>query len=144
MFSSITETLKQNNYKLTDQRMAILEVMIENKGHHLTAEDVLNEARLKSPNIGIATVYRTLDKLVDIAILYKTMFEEGKYRYELTDNHAHQHHHVVCLNCGKIVEVEEDLLLNLEQHIEKQGYKIVDHELKLYGYCPECLAKSRK
>lgn len=141
MYKSITERLKENNYKLTDQRMAVLQVMLDNKGGHLTAEDVLKQARLKSPNIGIATVYRTLEKLASISILYKTMFEAGKYRYELSDNHVHQHHHVICLDCGKITEVEEDLLSNLEQHIEKQGYKIVDHELKLYGYCPQCRSK---
>ncbi|HEX3012153.1 MAG TPA: Fur family transcriptional regulator [Syntrophomonadaceae bacterium] len=138
MYKSITERLKENNYKLTDQRMAVLQVMLENKGHHLTAEEVLREARLKSPNIGIATIYRTLEKLAGISILHKTMFEAGKYSYELSVNHAHQHHHFVCLNCGMISEIEEDLLFNLEQHIEQQGYQIIDHELKLYGYCPKC------
>lgn len=138
VYKSITERLNENNYKLTDQRMAVLGVMLENKGHHLTAEEVLTEARLKSPNIGIATIYRTLEKLAGISILHKTIFEPGKYRYELSDNHTHQHHHFICLKCGKITEVEEDLLFNLEQHIEQRGYKIVNHELKLYGYCPQC------
>jgi Fur family ferric uptake transcriptional regulator len=138
VYESITERLKKNNYRLTDQRMAVLQVMLENKGHHLSAEEVLVEARGKAPNIGIATVYRTLEKLAGISILHKTMFEAGKYRYELSDNHTHQHHHFICLNCGKITEIEEDLLYSLEQHIENQGYQIVNHELKLYGYCPDC------
>jgi Fur family ferric uptake transcriptional regulator len=140
MYDSIKEKLKKNNYRLTDQRMAVLQVMLENKGHHLSAEEVLTEARSKSPNIGIATVYRTLEKLASIAILRKTVFEAGKYRYEISDSHSHQHHHFICLNCGKITEVEEDLLYSLEQHIEEKGYQVVNHELKLYGYCPDCQA----
>jgi Fur family ferric uptake transcriptional regulator len=56
--------------------------MIVNQGKHLSAEDVFNEAKAKYPNIGIATVYRTLEKLAGLNILYKTVFEGGRYRYE--------------------------------------------------------------
>ncbi|MGI5920811.1 MAG: Fur family transcriptional regulator [Syntrophomonadaceae bacterium] len=134
----IKERLIKNNYKLTDQRMAVLQVMLENKGCHLSAEEVFNAAREKLPNIGIATVYRTLEKLAAIDIVYKTMFDSDKFRYELSSDQQHQHHHIICLGCGKITEVEEDLLVSLEQHVEQQGFEIVDHELKLYGYCPSC------
>lgn len=139
----INDKLKNSDYKLTRQREAILDVMRESKGKHLTAEEVLLEARARVPNIGIATVYRTLERLADIDILYKTIFDEGKYRYELSDAKNHQHHHVICLACGKIFEVEEDLLSNLEQHLENQGFEIVDHQLKIYAYCPQCRS-SRK
>lgn len=137
---NITKKLAQNNYKLTGQRLAVLQVMMENKGHHLSAEEVLTAARKKHSHIGIATVYRTLERLAAIEILYKIMFDTGKYRYELAgeEDQPHHHHHMICLGCGKITEVGEDLLSNLEEHLEKQNYKIVDHELKLYGYCPDC------
>ncbi|MEN6461699.1 MAG: Fur family transcriptional regulator [Syntrophomonas sp.] len=138
----IKERLIQSNYKLTDQRLAVLQVMLENKGHHLSADEVFYAAREKLPNIGIATVYRTLDRLAAIEILYKTMFDSGKFRYELSNDQHHQHHHIICLSCGKITEVEEDLLASLEEHIEQQGFEIVDHQLKLYGYCPSCTKKS--
>lgn len=137
----IKERLIKSNYKLTDQRMAVLQVMLENKGRHLSAEEVFQAAREKLPNIGIATVYRTLDRLAGIEILYKTMFDTGKFRYELSSDQNHQHHHIICLACGKITEVEEDLLVSLEEHIEQQGFEIVDHQLKLYGYCPACAKK---
>lgn len=139
--NKIKERLIKGNYKLTDQRLAVLQVMQENKGRHLSAEEVLNAAREKLPNIGIATVYRTLERLAAIEILYKTMFDSDKFRYELSADQNHQHHHIICLGCGKITEVEEDLLASLEKHIEQQGFKIVDHELKLYGYCPSCTKK---
>lgn len=139
--NKIKERLIKGNYKLTDQRLAVLQVMQENKGRHLSAEEVFNAAREKLPNIGIATVYRTLERLAAIEILYKTMFDSDKFRYELSDDQNHQHHHIICLGCGKITEVEEDLLASLEKHVEKQGFEIVDHELKLYGYCPSCAKK---
>ncbi len=134
----IKDKLDGHDYKLTQQRAAILEVMINNQGKHLSVEEVLKEAKERVPNIGIATVYRTLDKLASIDVLYKTMFEGGKYRYELSGAEDHQHHHIICLECNRIIEVEEDLLHNLEVQLEAKGYKIIDHELKFFGYCPDC------
>jgi len=138
MERGIREKLEDANYRLTGQRKAVLEVMKENRGHHLSAEEVLLAAREKAPNIGIATVYRTLEKFSSIEILYKTTFDEGKYRYELSDRQLHQHHHVICPSCGSITEVDEDLLSSLEEHLEQQGYEVIDHQLKIYAYCPKC------
>lgn len=136
-YDIIVDKLKEEDYKITRQRKAVLDVMLESKGHHLSAEDVLYKAKKKMPNIGIATVYRTLDRLASIDVLCKNMFDEDKYRYELSENEKHQHHHIICVKCGKITEIE-DLLQNIESYVEKRGYKIIDHELKLYGYCPFC------
>lgn len=134
----INTKLKENSYRLTGQRKAVLNVMLGNKGRHLSAEEVLWEARKIVPNIGIATVYRTLEKLAGLEILYKSMFEGNKYRYELAENEKHHHHHVLCLACGRISEVSGDLLHELENELYDKGYKIIDHELKFYGYCPLC------
>lgn len=136
---SIHYKLEDKHYKLTSQRAAVLDVMAENRGRHLSADEVFFEAKKRLPNIGIATVYRTLEKLASLEILHKTIFGEGKYRYELCDDNAHHHHHIICLSCGGIFEVQDDLLNILERHLEEQGYKIIDHELKLYAYCPSCL-----
>jgi len=138
---TINEQLESANYRMTQQRKAVLEVMIENTGHHLTAEEVLAAARHKVPNIGIATVYRTLERLAALQLIYKTLFDEGKHRYELSDQQDHQHHHIICVSCGKIFEVEEALLDSLELHLEQEGYKIVNHQLKVWAYCPECVPR---
>ncbi len=130
--------LSNAGYKLTPQREAILEVLINNQDKHLTAEEVLNEARKEMPNIGIATVYRTLDNLVSMDILDKNMFEGERYRYELSNADNQPHHHIICLKCNSIVEVEEDLLHNMEAQLEAKGFKIIDRELKFFGYCPQC------
>jgi Fur family ferric uptake transcriptional regulator len=135
---SIHAKLHEHNYRLTGQRKAVLNVMVENQGRHLSAEEVLWEARKIFPNIGIATVYRTLEKLASLELLHKTMFEGNRYRYELAEKNRHRHHHVVCLACGQISEVSGDLLHELESKLDEQGYKIIDHELKFFGYCPFC------
>ncbi len=134
---SIAQKIKANNYRLTQQRETVLEVMLNNQGRHLSAEQVLKAAKQKSPEIGIATVYRTLDKLADMEILHKNIFDD-KFLYELTDDSRHQHHHIICLKCGEITEIEEDFLHNIELHVEKLGYVIVNHDLKIYAYCPTC------
>lgn len=139
--NTIYQKIHQSDYRLTPQRAAVLEVMVENQGRHLSAEDVYREARRKSPNLGIATVYRTLEKLAGMNVLYKTMFEGGRYRYELSLGEEHQHHHMICVVCGAIAEVEEDLLHILEKRLEQQGFQVIDHELKFYGYCPDCAPK---
>jgi len=140
LINGLDEKMKKNNYRLTSQRSAVLEVMQANRGKHLSAEEVFQEARLKNPVIGIATVYRTLDILAGMEILTKTMFKD-KFRYELADNERHKHHHIICLGCGSISEVQEDLLNRLEAHLEEMGYEVLDHELKFYAYCPECRRK---
>ncbi len=136
---NIGQKLRNNEIRLTDQRVAILEVMAGNRGKHLSAEEVLVQAREKHPNIGIATVYRALDKFAAVDILYKTIFNDDKYRYEIKDgDDEHHHHHVICLTCGKIVELEDDLLCSLEKQLETEGFEVVDHELKFFVYCPAC------
>ncbi|HZK43697.1 MAG TPA: Fur family transcriptional regulator [Syntrophomonadaceae bacterium] len=135
----IKKKINDSNYKLTPQRSTILEVMINNQDEHLSAEEVFIEAKEAMPNIGIATVYRTLDKLTNLGVLYKTMFESDKYRYELSGaDEDHQHHHIICIGCNSIIEIEEDFLHTLEAELEAKGYKIIGHELKFYGYCPKC------
>lgn len=139
MKNNIDTKLREKEYKMTEQRETVLEVMLKNRSKHLSAEEVLEKARKKLPNIGIATIYRTLEKLTELEVLYKSVFEGGKFRYEIyDDNNQHRHHHIICLNCGKITEVQEDLLSDLELKIEVQGFKIIDHDLKFFGYCPEC------
>jgi len=78
--------------------------------------------------------------LEDLGILYKHNFQDGRNRYEL--NHPdedHHHHHLICLKCGNVYEVEDDLLEHLEEEVEnKYHFNIVNHQVKFYGYCSKC------
>jgi len=139
IFGEICEKLQEKSYKVTPQRQIILKVLLENIQKHLSAEDVYEIVKKKHPEIGMATVYRTLDLLVELGILQKMNFGDGKTRFELNDENVHHHHHLICLSCGKVLEFELDLLDDLEERIAKKtDFDIVDHKLKFYGYCSDC------
>lgn len=137
--------LSAGGYKTTPQREEILKIFVENPElHHMSAEDVYSILREKDSEIGLATVYRALDLLSELGILVRMDFGDGCARYELntTDPKVHHHHHLICLKCKKVIEFEEDLLDELEANIaDKSGFQILNHEVKFFGYCSDCLAK---
>ena len=132
--------LRENGYKLTSQRRSTLEVLLNNRGKHMSTEEIFTEIKKTNPEIGLATVYRTMLLLEDLGILIKHNFEDGRNRYELSHpDEDHDHHHLICLKCGQVSEVEEDLLDSLEEIIDrKHGFKVVNHKVKFFGYCTSC------
>ncbi|HHZ12732.1 MAG: Fur family transcriptional regulator [Caldicoprobacterales bacterium] len=137
---SLKMALKKNGYKLTSQRKATLKTILENQGKHLSTEEIFVKVRESNPQIGLATVYRTLLLLEELGILIKHNFEDGRYRYELSHpEQDHDHHHLICLKCGEVSEVKEDLLDSLEDIIDRNyGFKVANHKVKFYGYCKKC------
>lgn len=136
---SIRDYLKEKGFKLTSQRRSVLTTILENVGKHLSAEEIYDLVKISYPEIGLATVYRTMQVLDELGLVYKHNFDDGRTRYEITQNEDHQHHHLVCKKCGKVIEVEEDLLEQLEQQVEKKyDFSITDHKVKFFGYCNEC------
>ncbi len=137
--------LKQNGLKVTTQRVAILEVLNSRPGKHLTAEEIYDYVKKKYPDIGIATVYRTIQVLSDLNLIDKLNLDDGYVRYEINKGNkkeaSHHHHHLICLDCGTVYAFQDDLLETLEERInETMGFQVVDHEVKLYGHCKKCLA----
>lgn len=135
-----TTILKENNYKLTDQRKSILTTILEHSEEHLNCDEIFDLVSEKNPEIGIATVYRTIQLFEDLNIVMKMNFNDGFSRYEIRESkNNHHHHHLICISCGKVQEVELDLLDKLEKTIEDQeNFDIVDHSVKFYGYCGTC------
>ncbi len=135
------EKLKARDSKLTSRRESILRVLLENKDKHLSAEEVYKLVKEKAPDVGLATVYRTLELFSDFDIIHSMDFGDGRKRYEYGDGESrgHRHHHVICLRCGKIQEVDEDLLDDLELRVSKDlDFEVRDHQLKIFGHCKEC------
>src|SRR5665647_488206 len=136
----IKELVKAKGYKLTSQRRAILDIILKNEGKHMSTEEVFLEVKKVYPEIGLATVYRTMLLLEEMQVLLRHNFDDGRNRYEY--NHPeedHHHHHLICKKCGKVFEVEEDLLEELEIKIEqKYKFKVMDHKVQFMGYCSEC------
>ena len=139
----IRNMLKSKGYKLTPQRRAVFDVILRNEGRHMSTEEVFLEVKKLCPDIGLATVYRTMLLLEELNVLERHNFDDGRNRYEL--NHPeedHHHHHLICNRCGKLVEVEEDLLDALEKKIqEKYAFHVEDHRVQFIGYCQICAEK---
>lgn len=144
-YNLIKEQMKSKGYKLTPQRRAVLDVIVANEGKHLSTEEIYDIVKVECPEIGLATVYRTIQLLEKIGIVTKLNFDDGCNRYELVNaNEVHQHHHLICNLCGKVEEVEDVLLESLEDKVEnKYNFKIRNHEVKFYGICEECHKKGK-
>lgn len=137
---NLKEQLKERGYKLTIQRQAVLDVLLDHENQHLSTEEIYELVKKNHPDIGLATVYRTLLLLDRMELIYKLDLDDGCSRYELNRSREdHRHHHLICMKCGVVAEVEEDLLGVLEEQIQRKNNFIVkDHRVKFYGYCGNC------
>ena len=140
----LREKLREKGLKVTRQRILVLSVLEQNCGSHMTAEEVYGQVSEDYPEIGLATVYRTLQLLLEMQLVDRINLDDGCVRYEighlLRDNAKHNHHHLICRSCWKVIPFDGDLLEGLEQHIEETaGFHVQDHEVKFYGLCRECV-----
>jgi Fur family ferric uptake transcriptional regulator len=134
--SDMRDGLREHRRKLTRPRQAVLDI-IAAADHHLTPAEIHQRARKKYPNLGLVTVYRTLDLLTELGYVQRVHFTEGCHSYiAAPQGHAH---HLVCSNCGKAEEFQdcdlEPLIANLQR---KTGFSIDVHMLELMGTCPDC------
>lgn len=137
-----TQLLREKGLKVTNQRIGVLEVLSGSEDSHLTAEEIYDVVRVKYPEIGLATVYRTIQLFLRLHLIDQINLDDGCVRYEMRAEDAggqHHHHHLICLSCGKVFSFNGDLLEALEEYIlDKDGFQVVDHKVQLYGYCREC------
>lgn len=135
------ELLKEKGFKITSQRESVLEVLKNNASQHMTAEEIYVKVKEISPEIGLATVYRTIQLLLDLKLVDKLDLNDGFIRYEISklDDESHHHHHLICEICGKVIEAEDDLLDQIEETCSlKYNFKVTNHVVKFYGICSEC------
>ena len=131
--------LQKNGMKYTEQRAIILELFLTIEDH-LSADQLFEIVKNKYPqhNIGIATIYRTLNFLEEVSIISSISFGKDGKLYERNDKDKH-HDHIICTNCGKIVEF---LDLEIEKKQEKiallNGFNITDHTMQIFGICKNC------
>lgn len=141
----IKKQLHGASYKLTPQREATVLVLLEHEEDHLSAEDVFLLVKERAPEIGLATVYRTLELLTDLKIVEKINFGDGVSRFDLRQEGAtHFHHHLICIECGKVDEIQENLLKEVGEVVEERWeFRVKDHWLTFHGICKECHLKSK-
>lgn len=135
MQMSIYEELRNNGYKVTPQRLAIYNALMESHDHP-TAETLFTQLQPKYPSMSLATVYKTVDMLQKIGRIKFLSTGEDSLRY---DANISDHNHIQCTKCGKIMDISEgadkSTISKLE---EKTGFAIQEQRLYLYGLCSKC------
>ena len=142
----VKDLLREKGLKVTSQRLMVLNILSAHGDEHLTVE-IYDLAKEESPEIGLATIYRTVQVLLELHVIEKVTFDDGFARYELNGEETgsgHRHHHAICTQCGKVYSLETDLLDTLEKQVfESLGFEVTDHEVKLYGLCSACRRKAQ-
>jgi Fur family ferric uptake transcriptional regulator len=135
--------LKDIGLKATGPRLKILDLFESTGSRHMSAEDIYRKLLAENVDIGLATIYRVLTQFEQAGILVRRHFEAGKAVYEL--NQGGHHDHMVCVQCGRVVEFFDPEIEALQDRIASQhGFRISEHALYMYGECPECLALRAK
>lgn len=132
--------LEEKGIRLTAQRDAVLHAIKDSGGEHLTVEEIYERTKRSYPDIGIATVYRTVQLFSELGVISGEYLGDTVVRYELCQTgDRHSHHHLRCLKCGRIIEVQDDLTNSLEDMIrERYGFEIADHRVQFTGLCRDC------
>ena len=119
--------------KLTPQRLAILGFLEGNKSHP-SAEDIYKSVLKQFPTMSFATVYNTLEALRGKGVLKELTIDPGKKRYDPNNS---SHHHLICTNCNKVVDITKDFKLSVSEEMT-QGFEIQDKHIEFYGICKKC------
>ena len=133
----LEEYISVNNLKITKQRRIVLKIFLESEDH-VSVEELYNTVLKTEPKIGLATVYRTLALLTKSGLALEMDFGDGQKRYESSYRSLH-HDHMVCTECGKILEFNHPLIEKYQEEVAKQkNFKITSHKLDLFGLCNDC------
>jgi Fur family ferric uptake transcriptional regulator len=128
--------------KATHQREEILNIFLNSSGHKNLAQIYAQVVKV-NPKIGYTTVYRTLKLLTRLGLATQRKFADGETRYEPVLEGKH-HDHLICLDCGKIIEFEDQTLEALQNRIaQRHRFKTSHHRMELYGRCEDCNRKKR-
>jgi Fur family transcriptional regulator, ferric uptake regulator len=138
----LVESIREHGYRMTPQREMILEVLHSGDGH-LTADEIYQMIREKSPVVNLATVYRTLELLRALHLVTAIDTGGGRVHYELAGEQ--RHHHLVCERCGHTLELDCVVLEPLEGELrQRYGFQVNLDHLALFGLCPQCQKQKKR
>jgi Fur family ferric uptake transcriptional regulator len=136
------EYVKSQGLRQSAQRDLIVDTFLANQGHS-SLEELLAEARKKDPRIGLTTVYRTLKLLTRCGLAAERKFNRQVSYFEPIPKGKH-HDHLICLDCGRILEFENPAIESLQGAVAREHhFDITHHVLELYGYCQDCASNRR-
>ena len=128
------KTLNVTGLRATSQRALILEVI---RRGHLDADEIYRQARMRQPRLSLSTVYRTLRMFKKLGLVEELHFNDAHHHYEMKP--SSEHHHLVCLGCGKVVEFKCPLSPKMKEAIAREkGFEITGVEIRMTGYCSKC------
>ena len=129
--------LKEKGLLYSKQREQILKTFMKVRSH-LAIDDLYNAVRKKNSRIGLATVYRTMRVICDCGLATEVDFGDGVRRFE--DKYRHQHHHhLVCIKCGRVIEVTSNQIESLQKKLAKQhNFTPTKDTMKIFGICSKC------
>ena len=128
--------LSEKGYRLTPQRMMVL-AAIEKSANHISAEEIYAQVVAKYPHVNISTVYRTMDLLKRLGMVTETDLGGGRVRYHPADKG--RHHHLVCQECGAVIDLDESVLLPLKDTLRNEYRFDADlRHLAIFGRCASC------
>jgi Fur family peroxide stress response transcriptional regulator len=132
---SIIKQLRKKGLKVTPQRMAIIEVLIEHRDSHPGARLVYEEAKKKKKSVSLSTTYATLNELSQHGIIKTLQFDKMENRYE---GNLEEHINLICEKCKKILDYNVPITVDSKRVAKKTGFLITDTRLEYYGLCREC------
>jgi Fur family peroxide stress response transcriptional regulator len=141
-FEAETEkTLNRSGYRLTRQRREVLDALMEITDQHPTASEVFMHVKAQSPTISLATVYNTLEKFSECAVIKQVNVEREPTRYCAN---LQEHAHFFCTDCGKVIDAPvHDPRKLTESWSLPDGTRVTSHEVVMHGVCPECNRKAQ-
>lgn len=132
------EALKKSGVRITPQRHAILEFLISSESHP-TADEIYKALEADFPNMSVATVYNNLRVFRNAGLIKELTYGDSSSRFDFV---THDHYHIICDECGTIVDFHHPGLEEVE-HLASHvtGFKVNSHRLEVYGTCPECASR---
>lgn len=132
LLQRIREKARSNHVRWTDQRRVIIEAFIDSD-HHTSVEELHKHIKRIDPSVSAATVYRTMNLLVEIGVANKRLFDQGSASFELSVDRKH-HDHLIDLDTGDVHEFTNEEIEVLQKAVaDRLGYELIDHRLVLYG-----------
>lgn len=128
--------LNTTGMRATKQRTLLLEIIRRGEGH-LDAYELYQQAREKQPRLSLSTVYRALQRFKKAGLVEEVNFDEAHHHYEIKP--STEHHHLVCLGCGRVVEFQYPLARLVKRNVtEAKDFEITGSEIRMTGYCSQC------
>jgi Fur family transcriptional regulator, ferric uptake regulator len=132
----LLDQLAEAGYRMTPQRSMII-TAIENSTNHISAEEIYASVVTKYSHVNISTVYRTLELLKERGLVTETDLGNGRVSYHPTGKG--QHHHLVCHQCGAIIDLDETAFIDLKEILRKKYGFLADlKHLAIFGRCTKC------